>query len=225
MLLPHVPVVSLVVRPLVWLSTLMHELGHGLVQMATGAGLKELEIWPSAAGVARSERGVDDVSGALISLGGLIGPAIASAVFLVLGVVPRVARGSLLVVGLGCLLLAVTKAAGFAVVVAGLWGLVFVVAAIALSGERARVALLVFAVDLGGSVFSRGDYLFKGTAKTDAGELPSDVANIAGDLGGHYLMWGAAVAVLSVVLLAAGLAAFFAGETLLARWHRWRSRS
>ena len=221
-LLPHVPIVSWAVRPLVWLSTLMHELGHGLAQMALGAGLESLEIWPSGSGVARAERGVDDVGHALIGLGGLIGPAVASALFLVLGVVPRIARGSLFVVGVGCVALAVTKAAGFAVVVAGLWGAVFLLAAVALTGERARVALLVFAVDLAGSVFSRGDYLFTKTAKTGQGELPSDVANIASQLGGHYLVWGLAIAGLSILLLVAGVAAFFLGESVLARWHRWR---
>jgi hypothetical protein len=222
-LLPHVPIVSLVVRPLVWLSTLMHELGHGTAQMALGAGLRELVIWPSAAGVAVPERGVDDVSSALIGLGGLVGPAIASAGFLVLGIVPRVARVSLVAVGLACIALALTKAGGFAVVVAGVWGFCFVVAGLVLSGERARVALLVFAVDLAGSVFSRGDYLFMATAKTDGGELPSDVASIASHLGGHYLAWGLAIAFLSVLLLGAGLAAFFAGESLRTRWFHWRN--
>ena len=223
-LLPHVPILSLVVRPLVWLSTLVHELGHGLAQMALGAGLRELVIWPSAAGVARPEQGVDDVKSALIGLGGLVGPACASAVFLVLGIVPRVARVSLLAAGVGCLVLALTKAGGFAVVVAGLWGFVFVVASLTLHGERARVALLVFAVDLAGSVFSRGDYLFTSVAHTDQGDLPSDVANIATHLGGHPLAWGLAIALLSIVLLIGGLAAFFAGHVLLARVDFWRRR-
>ena len=56
-----------------------------------------------------------------------------------------------------------------------------------------------------GSVFSRGDYLFKEVANTSLGKMPSDVAQMSSALGGPYWMWGAVCGATSVLILALGL--------------------
>ena len=55
------------------------------------------------------------------------------------------------------------------------------------------------------SVFSRGDYLFKPAAKTTAGLMPSDTAQIAAALFLPYWFWGALIGALSLAILGCGL--------------------
>lgn len=224
--LPNVPLVSLLVRPFVWLSTLMHEGGHAAASLLVGGGCDKLQVFFDTSGLMTRARGVDAPwKDAAISLGGLIGPAIASAFFCAAGVVPAVARAALVVTGVVCVAVAALFADGFGVFVCLGWGAVFVAAGVFLAGLRASIAVLVFAVDLAGSVFSRSDYLFAATARTASGELPSDVANIARALGGHHLLWGTGIAMTSVILLAAGVFVFLAGDHLLVRWSARRSRA
>jgi hypothetical protein len=217
---PHVPVLSLLVRPLVWLSTLMHEAGHGLVSLVVGAGCKSLEISMDASGVMISQRGAGGPwKDAAISLGGLIGPAIASAGFCVAGIVPTLARASFVVVGAACLAIAGIYAEGFATVVCMGWGAFFIATGVWLRGTAVRTAALVFAVNLALAVFSRSDYLFTDTA----GSHPSDVAQMATALGGHYFLWGIVAAAISVLLLVVGLLLFFGGEHVRMWWMRKRA--
>jgi hypothetical protein len=85
------------------------------------------------------------------------------------------------------------------------WGLAFALLAWKSSGSRAQVACAFAGIDLGLSVFSRGDYLFASTAHTGAGDLPSDVVQVESGLGGFYWAWGALIGAVSVVIVAVGL--------------------
>jgi hypothetical protein len=227
-LLPHVPLVSLLVRPLVWLSTMAHEAGHGVGALLVGGRFVSLAIYPDASGVAASSWDQGVVShGAVVALAGLLGPAVAAVACLWMGISARLARVALVVMGLGCAaLLLVTT--GFGTVVAVGFALTFVAAGLASSPAWARLWCLVLAVDLGGAVFSRADYLFVTEATTGGGTMPSDVQQVATALGGHHLLWGVAIGAVSVLLLALGLVGFFVGDEglhrLSLRWERRRQR-
>jgi hypothetical protein len=73
------------------------------------------------------------------------------------------------------------------------------------SAQRSQVALVFLSVQLALSVFSRGDYLFKDSADTSAGTMPSDVAHMASALGGPYWAWGLVCGAFSLIVLSLGV--------------------
>ena len=223
LVLPWVPVVSLLARPLVWLSTLAHEGGHGIAAVLVGGTFTMLQIFPDASGVATSSYDSSVAArSAVVSLGGLLGPALSALVLLWMGVSARLSRLALVAAGLVCGAFVVMVTDGFATAIALGWGAVFIALGVLTSSSTARVAVLVLAVELWASVYSRADYLFVGEARTGAGVMPSDVAQVAIALGGHHLMWGALIAVVSLVLLVVGVAGFMLGDTAIVALRRRR---
>ena len=72
-----------------------------------------------------------------------------------------------------------------------------------------HTVVLLLAVQLALSVFSRSDYLFTSMALTSTGPMPSDVAVMASALFLPYWFWGAVCGIASLGLLALGVRAFF----------------
>ena len=204
--IPHVPYGVYVAWPLVLLSTLAHELGHGFTALVVGGQFQSFRMWPDGSGVA-AWGGVDDrLRLAIVAAGGLVGPAFTAMAFFVLGRKARGARVCLALVGL--LLLAVEL-----LLVRNPFGMVFVgvVAAAALliavkAPEWLAQASLVFvATELALSVFTRADYLFTATAHTAGGTMPSDVEQMAQALFLPFFVWGALCGLVSLFALLVGL--------------------
>lgn len=152
-------------RPLLLLSTLAHEMGHGLTALLLGGGFRRLAVWPSGAGLADLDlTGFGRIRQGLTLAGGLVGPSVAAALCFVLGKTGQGSRWCLL--GVGLLL-----AAAEILVIRNLFGFFFagVVAASCLFvGLRCAPAIAQWVVvflgtQLALSVFSRADYLFKKT--------------------------------------------------------------
>ncbi len=198
-----VPYGQIIARPLVLLSTLAHEMGHGLVALLLGGKFQRLEMWLDGSGVAHLDlTGFGRLRQGLALAGGLVGPAVAAALCFALGKTGRGARACL--IGLGLLLLLAEV-----LVVRNLFGFVFVglVAAVCLAAgarlrpQPARWVLVFLGVQLALSVFSRADYLF---AKS-AGLLPSDVLQMQQVLFLPYWFWGFACGAFAVAVLAYGV--------------------
>ena len=67
-------------RPLLLLSTLAHELGHGLTALMLGGRFQRLEMWASGAGAAHLDlAGFGRIRAGLTLAGGLVGPSVAAA--------------------------------------------------------------------------------------------------------------------------------------------------
>jgi hypothetical protein len=190
--------------PLIYLSTLAHELGHGITALLVGGRFERFEMWSDASGLAH----VQAYAGwqhALIAAGGLVGPAAAAAGGFVLARRPGAAR-----VGLGAIALVlgwvvVSKVrTPFGIAVAGVLAVTAAVVALRASGPWAQRVLAFASVQLALSVFSRSDYLFAGSARVDGAVRRSDAAAIAELLGGPLWLWGAACGAISVVVLVAG---------------------
>lgn len=202
----------LVGLPLIWLSTLAHELGHGLTAAMLGGTFKQFVMWPDASGAASYSGFLGPVRLALIAAGGLVGPAIVAAFGFMVARRANVAKIALLIGSVALVLLTI-------VVVRNGFGVGFVLslaALLALLGTRknpeiAQVAMVFFATQLAASVFSRGDYLFTEFAETAEGQMPSDVAQMAEALTGPYWLWGGVCGLFSVFVLAIGLWVFFRG--------------
>ena len=208
-LLYAIPGGSIAVWPLLLLSTLAHELGHGVTAILVGGTFHQFEIFANGSGVASSSWPEGAINTALVSAGGLVGPSIVAAFGFFMGRRPQTAKAAMAFGGLTLLIAdvwVVRNVFGFAFVgVVAVLSLVFAMRASA----RANQHMLVFlATQLGLSVFSRADYLFTPVAHTGAGVMPSDVARIAEALWLPYWIWGGLCAVFSALVLVLGLRAY-----------------
>lgn len=206
-----IPLGGFVAYPLMLFSTLVHELGHGLTALLAGGSFKQMVIFSDGSGVAtHGGLGADAaVARALVSAGGLVGPAIVAAICFALARTGRLARVAL---GIGAGFFAVMMVA----FIRNPFGLVFTGLVVAgmgwtawrRSADTAQVVVVFLAIQMALSVFSRGDYLFVKEAHTGAGVMPSDTAHMAMALGGSYWMWGLACGAFSVLVLGLGVWAF-----------------
>lgn len=195
--------------PLILLSTLAHELGHGLAAVATGGSFDSFQIWSDGSGVAHTSSSGGRLAHAGVVAGGLLGPALFAALLFAAGRRGGASRWTLVACGLGLLVAEL-------MVVRNLFGWIFVGAvaavliAIGLKASKpvAQFAAVFIAIQLSLSVFSRSDYLFTPTAQTAQGPAPSDVAQLAQALFLPYWFWGGLMAVLSVAVLGIGCWAF-----------------
>lgn len=196
--------------PFVLISTLAHELGHGLGAILVGGRFQALLMWSDGSGVATWTALVGRFGHATIAAGGLLGPSFAAAILLMTGRRGSASKVSLVVIGCGLVVAEIF-------VVRTLFGFVFValvataclVIGIFARPWLAQAAAIFLAVQLALSVFSRGDYLFTREAITADGAMPSDVAQIANALFLPYWFWGATCGAVSVAVLAVGFAVLF----------------
>lgn len=208
-LLYVIPYGHLIGYPLVLVSTIAHEMGHGIAAVLAGERFHSFVVHADASGVASVSQDGGRFVSAFIAAGGLCGPAVAAAVAFVAARRANVAR--IAVIALGAFL-----AVSLLWVVRNIFGWIAVgalSAALLGVGFRARAetaqAVLVFlAVQLSLSVFSRGDYLFTDHANTGSGNLPSDVANMASALFLPFWFWGALCGAFSLLVLALGLRSY-----------------
>lgn len=201
-----VPYGHTIAYPLVLLSTLAHELGHGITAALIGAHFDAFQMWADGSGMASTRGTGGRVSDALIAAGGLCGPAFVACVFFVLGKRPMRARiGLFLLVAALTLILVLFVRNGFGWAFISAVAFVCLVIALKAPAWMAQLTLIFVAVQLALSVFSRGDYLFTAVAQTNAGNFPSDVANMATALFLPFWFWGAACGAFSVVALLVGL--------------------
>lgn len=203
--LPHIPGARWAWWPLMLLSTLAHEAGHGLAAVFVGGTFVSLELFADGSGVAATAHSGGRTARAIISAGGLVGPAMIACGLFVAARTELRARTALCLLA-GVLALAVV------LVVRNLFGAAYVMVLIALlaavarfgSPWFARFGLVFLAVQLALSVFSRGDYLFTPVARTGVGDMPSDVALIADALVLPYWLWGGVCGLISVAVLVLG---------------------
>lgn len=201
-----IPFGQLVAYPLMLLSTLFHELGHGIAALAVGGSFESLAIFADGSGVAQHAGGAGEVGHAIVAAGGLVGPAIVAAIGFVVGRSARGARIWLGVLGLALgLVVALVIRNPFGVVFTSAVAVALLAIAWRTEAATAQLALVFLSTQLALSVFSRGDYLFTEVAHTGAGTMPSDTAQIATALGGPYWLWGLACGAFSITVLAAGV--------------------
>lgn len=195
-----------IIWPLLLISTVVHELGHGLVALAVGGQFHSLQIWPDASGMAQYSGPFSRVSQAAVAAGGLLGPAVVAGLLFICGPHLRACRivlgVSAGILALACLLW-VSNLFGWLFVAA--LALLLLFAALKAPDGWTQFITVFLAVQLALSVFARADYLFTGTAVTAAGTMPSDVGQIAQALWLPYLVWGALIALASLLVLAFGL--------------------
>jgi hypothetical protein len=202
------PGLQFLARPLLYLSTLVHEMGHGVGALLGGGEWRDFHMFEDGSGYATTTGGTAFQRG-LTCAAGLVGPAVAAAVFMAMGLRLSLARYALAATG-------AFFALSLVLWVEGSFGLGFVgiVAATCLgiaiwaSPELTRVALLFLATQLALSVYSRGDYLFTDYVDgqmTDGKRSPSDVQAMSDAIGMPYWFWGIVCAAFSAAVLLGAL--------------------
>ena len=200
MMAADVPVVMFVGRVLLLFSTLFHELGHALAALLVGGQLETMTIkWDASGGMlARIPNGRWAV--AIMSAGGLLGPALTAAgLFWAARGSERRLRTVTVALGLALCLVGLLTAGSF-------WAILFTLglgpallfAAKRLERNPLEGVIVFIAVQLGISVFTRADYLFTKTAGVG---LVSDVQQIAEQLWLPYWFWGLLCGGLSLAIL------------------------
>ena len=202
-----IPFGDLIARPLLLLSTLAHEMGHGITALLLGGRFHEFKMWMDGAGLADMDvTGFGRLRQGLTAAGGLVGPAVAAAVCFTLGKTGRGAQICLVGMGLGLV-------AAEALLVRNVFGFVFVgllaagclFAAARLTPEKAQWVVVFVGVQLALSVFSRADYLFTPAASNPSGVFPSDVMRMQQALFLPYWFWGFVCGAFAVGVLLYGL--------------------
>ena len=208
-----IPYGRYVAYPLLLISTLVHELGHGVAAVLVGEQFVSFKMWADGSGVALHTVASSGAGNAFIAAGGLCGPAVAAALMIGLAPRPKWARyalgafGALLVLAL---ILVVRN--GFGVAFTAILAALALLVAIRGTDTMAQGGLLFLAVQLALSVYSRGDYLFMKEAQTAMGTQASDSQHMAQAMDiGNYWFWGFMCALFSVAMLAAGAYAFWRG--------------
>ena len=209
-LLYRIPAGHYVAYPLMLLSTLAHELGHGVTALLVGGSFVRFEMWPDGSGAALWGGSGGRLQLALVAAGGLLGPALVAALAFISGRTARGARRALLTASFFlalALLLVVRNTFGalFVLIVCGLCLMVGLKA----SDEIAQLILVFLALQLALSVFSRSDYLFTPVAHTSEGTMASDVGQIALALYLPYWFWGGLCGLFSVLVLVFGLRVYW----------------
>jgi hypothetical protein len=201
-----VPFGRIAAYPLLLISTLAHEMGHGLVAMALGSDFLSFQMWSDGSGVANIRSESSAMTQALTAAGGLLGPAVLAATCFIAAKKQGIARIFLSLIAVGLIMAEFLFVRNtFA------WVFVGVLAGLALwlaqqsRAWLARASLVFLGIQLSVSVFSRSDYLFTETALTSQGLMPSDVAVIAQALILPYWFWGVVCGMFSALILVIGL--------------------
>lgn len=206
----YLPFGGLLAYPLLLISTVAHELGHGLMAMLLGQHFDSFKMAADGSGVTAWHGSPGRLTTALIAAGGLVGPALVACLGFIAGRRPATARWFVGLVGVGlalCVLLVVRS--WFAVAFVGGLALLLVGLAARARASVVQFALIFLCVQLSLSVFSRSDYLFTQWA---APGLPSDVAQIASALFLPYWFWGLACGAVSVAAVLVGVASVVSQE-------------
>lgn len=217
-----IPFGSLIVYPLTLLTTWVHEMGHGLTALLVGGQFRSLDIFSDASGLAQASA-AHGRREAAVCAGGLLAPPILGAVILGFVHGPRRARVLLLALA-GALVISV------AIWVRSVTGLIAMPLCALLLGwaalrgfakhpERRVLLAQIFGVVLALDTLTRMlSYVFTAQVEVGGEKRPSDIAMLAENAGGHYLLWGVLFAGFACGLLALGLVrAWRAGPSPVSR--------
>ena len=200
LLLYLIPYGYYVAYPLLLISTVVHEMGHGVAAWIVGGEFRELHVIKDTSGYAITATN-GDFANAMVIGGGLIGPAVGAAVSFVMARRATTARVCLVLIGTFLAILEIVVVRnGFGLVFIGILAAVCLGVGLKASDEVAQLVLMIFAVQLALSVFSRSDYLFV----QNAGDKPSDVQQMSNVLGLPYWFWGLVCGAISLIVVTAG---------------------
>lgn len=196
--LPRLPYGRNLLYPFALLGTWAHEMGHGLAAVVVGGRFRRLEVYPGLGGQAYST-GIRGARRAVVSAGGLLGPALAGGLVIVLGsrqqTAPWVLTG--LAVAIAVSLITVVRNPFGWLSLGAMAAVLAPVAIYAAPGIRIFLAQLIgiqFCLACWGTL----DYMFTSRFHRDGRIIDSDTQEIANVLVLPYWFWGTVIAVVSL---------------------------
>lgn len=197
----QVPFGNYVLYPFTLLSTWFHEMGHGLTALLLGGSFMRLEIFPNASGVAY-HTGVVPFLRPLVSMGGLLGPPIAGALFILAGRKENWSKFSLLALSAALLLSSLIWVRSFfGLFLVPVTGLIILVIGLKSPVWLQQLCVQFLGVQACISTYRQLDYLFTYNVVIGGNPMLSDTGQIAAHWLLPYWMWGTGIAVASLVLL------------------------
>ncbi len=201
LILPRIPYGRNVLYPFALLGTWAHEFGHGLFAIIAGGSFNRLVIYSNLGGTAYSS-GVGSLGRALVSAGGLLGPAIAGGMVIIFGSREQTARWVL--AGLSIVL--ILSIVFFVRNVFGFVSLALIAAALAPLAFYGPDVARIFVTQLIGIQFCLAswgtlDYMFTKNFRRDGQIIDSDTQEIAEVLILPYWFWGGLIALTSFAIL------------------------
>ena len=201
--LPRIPYGRNILYPFSLLGVWAHEMGHGLTALLTGGGFEKLELYRGLGGVAY-HTGAGRFTGAMVSAGGLMGPAIFGGLIIIFGSRSKTAKWVLAVLSVLILVsvaLWIRNAFGFGAMLA----MGVVLAPIAFYAPPVARILLAQFIGIQFVLSSWGtlDYMFTNDIVIDGKTVPGDSGAIEDALFLPYWFWGGLTAFLSAVILLA----------------------
>ncbi|MEL6672836.1 MAG: M50 family metallopeptidase [Bacteroidota bacterium] len=205
-LLWNLPLVGWLQYPFMLLGTWFHEMGHGITAWLVGASFEELLIFANGSGLAvitgRELWVPESLGRVMISLGGLLGPALAGGALIISGRQKSWSRIALI-------LLASVMTVSMIFLVRTFWGILILSLIVLMlgwavwKGSRRTQQILVQYLGLQASLstFLQIGYLFTEKVVVGGEELLSDTASIASHSFGNYALWGAMVSVLTLGMI------------------------
>jgi len=199
---PRLPYGRWIVYPFSLLSTWAHEMGHGLTAIAFGGSFHRLELWGNLEGVAWFG-GVGPLRRAIVAAGGLLAPAMAGGIIIILGA--REATAPFILTGLAVLVW--VSIFFFVRNRFGMAALTLIGMAMVLLALRAPEPAKIFVAQLIGIQFciaSWGsmNYMFTKNFRDHSGAITdSDTQAIANVLLLPYWFWGTLIAATSLAIL------------------------
>ncbi len=199
----QVPVVR---TPIRFLSTWIHELGHGFGAIIAGGQFESLQVSPDFSGLAYTY--TSGVFGRFMTLSmGLLGPAIMGVILLFLSRGLNWNRTAILLLTVLLGLSQIWAADMFTRALLGALFFVFGLCAWKLSEGPILYLAQVTAIVIALNVPSDFGYFFVGGGMSAGQMYRSDTGQLADLLGGPHWFWGTVMAALSIVFLLVGVLA------------------
>lgn len=202
LILPRLPYGRQVLYPFALLGTWVHEMGHGLFAIVAGGSFNRLLIYQSLGGTAHFS-GVGAAGRAFVAAGGLLGPAIAGGLIIILG--SRESTARFVLAGLAVLLvlsLVLFVRNTFGWVALGL--IAAVLGPLAFYGPDVARIFVAQLIGIQFCLASWGtlDYMFTKSFRRDGEVINSDTQEIAEVLLLPYWFWGGLIALISFAVMA-----------------------
>lgn len=194
----QVPVLG---KPFRLLATWVHELGHGLGAIISGGSFEKMFISPNFSGLAHTFSG-SDWERVIVLLGGLLGPACAGAVMLVLARRLNQSRLTLFLLA-GALLATLVLWAGDNFTRFSVLGFLIVVTAIAVKAWPLvqSLAAHIIALSFCLNAVADFDYFFMNSDKMGKNGGKTDTSALADIIGGPHVFWAIVPSILSILIL------------------------
>ena len=203
-----------ILYPFTILSVWFHEMGHGLTAMLLGGSFQSLQLYPNGSGLATygGEIFGGRVGRALVAAGGLLGPAIAGSILIVMARWPQWCRWSLGGIAVALLMSLLWMRTPFEFI--AILGWAGAIGAIGLRGPQWLQEFTVpfLGVQACASTFSQLNYLFTKAVLIDGQYLLSDTGQIARELFLPFWFWGGLLSLTSVGLLIGSLLLTYAED-------------